>query len=683
MKVPLSWLNEFIELTISADKIAEILTLAGLEVDAVSPMGNDTLFEISLTPNLGHCMSIFGIARELSAHLKKPLKKPFPSFKEDDALNIHDLIKVDVKDEKNAPRYSCRAIKNIKVSPSPDWLKNRLELCGLKSKNILVDISNYVMLEFGEPLHIFDYDTIADKNIIVSSNTSYKEIEALDDKTYKIEKDTLLICDPQKPLAIAGIIGGKSSAVTGNTKNILIESASFSESSIRKSAKKMGIRTDASQRFEKGVDPEGVLYALDRAVELIQKEVGGNIAKGIIDKKAHPFLPKAITLRAKRVNQILGTHLNLEEIKTCLERLEIQCQAKSEDTLTAFIPTYRFDITEEIDLIEEVARVYGYNHIPKKSPHYTSSTLPSSAIYLFENEARKELISLGLNELLTCDLISEELAKLCLERGFTEENLVRVLSPSSIDQSVLRASMLPGLLQVVKYNVDHQNANLHGFELGKIHFKEKEHFKEHACIGIVLTGMSTAHHYHPKPREVDFFDLKGKIETLLQELSNKKPHFEVSHFHHLHPGRQAKILIEGCLVGVLGEVHPREIKAFDIGKRVFFAEINLSDLFLYKKQVTQITQLSSYPASERDWTFNLKENLPLGYILEAVEEQKNPLLEKVMLLDLYKSEQIGKDSRNITLRFVYRDSAKTIAFETVEKQHASIITKVKEKFPNI
>ncbi len=662
MKVPISWLKEYVDFDITADKVAEVLTLAGLEVDKVGPV-----LEISLTPNLGHCMSIFGVARELAAHLKTKVKKPEAFF----APSAHEMdIKVIVEDKTHCPRYACRVVRDVVVEESPKWLKEKLQACGVKSINNLVDISNYVLLELGQPLHIFDYDKIEDKTIIVKSGASCSSFIGLDDQEYQTDKDTLFICDTKKGLAMAGILGGKSSAVTENTKNILIESAYFTPGSIRKSSKRMGLRTDASDRFEKGIDPEGIVFALDRAASLIK----GEVSKELIDVKSHPILQKTILLRQNRVNHILGTHLSLNEITSCLERLEMHARPHDENSVSILIPSYRNDITKEIDLIEEVARVYGYNNIPKKVPYFTSSKIPSSAIYLFETEVRTGLMGQGLTEFLTCDLMSENLAALSLERGFTTENLIRVLCPSNTDQSVLRASLLPGLLQAAKYNLDHQNKNVSAFEVGKIHFKDKDQFREYSCAGIIMTGKRAPYHFDPKPKEVDFFDLKGILENLLQSYPVR---FEASHFHHFHPKAQAKMMIGDCTIGMLGEIHPREIREFGADQQIFFAEINLHELLPYKKQSPTTTEISPFPSSERDWTFTLSDEVHLSTIIDAIYAQKSPLLEKILLLDLYKSDKIGKDRGNITLRFVYRDREKTISFETVEKEHANIISHVK------
>lgn len=678
MKIPLSWLKEFLEFPISTQKIADALNLGGIEVDGIEETDGDTIFEISLTPNLGHCMSVLGIARELAALLNFKIKKAPVHLSEDKDDPISKLIAVNVQDKQNCPRYTCRVLKNIRVAPSPDWLKKRLESCGIRSINNIVDVGNFVMLETGQPLHIFDYDTIAEKTLLVNSHSPYQSLQALDEKRYDVPQGTLLICDPTGPLAVAGVIGGADSAVTDKTQNILIESAYFIPQAIRKSSKALGIRTESSQRFEKGIDIEETPLALDKAAALIQQTAGGSIAKGRIDAIAEDLSPKKIAVRLSRVNHLLGTHLSLREAAGFLERLNIHVYKEEGEKLHVQVPSYRNDVNAEIDLIEEIARIYGYNNIPRNIPRHISSHLTDAPLYTFENEVRSRLLGEGLQECITCDLISPFMAELTAEKT-SEKALIHVLHPSSLDQSVLRLSLLPGLLQTIKYNSDHQNTDVQGFEVGRIHFKEGETYKEMSAAAIILTGKASPYHWDPKPKEVDFFTLKGMVENLLESLHMPRPQFESSHLHNFHPGRQARIMLGNMTIGAMGEIHPAHLRALDLGKRVYFAEINLHDLLPLRKKFLQIADIAPFPSSERDWTITMQEEVPISHIEQAVSELNSPLLEKILLLDLYKSEQIGKDRKNITFRFVYRDPSKTIAFDTVEEEHAKIIRYIVQK----
>jgi phenylalanyl-tRNA synthetase beta chain len=683
MKVPLSWLKEYLDLDLSPKEIADLLTLGGLEVEKIEfpemREGADPIFEISLTPNLGHCMSILGIARELSALLDIKLKKHSSEIQENDPSSIHQMLHVDIQDKAQCARYACRIVKNVQIGPSPDWLGRRLESCGIRSLNTLVDVGNYVMLEMGQPLHIFDYDAIEGQKIAISSNTPYASLTTLDEKNRQIPKEVLLICDAKKPLAFAGVMGGMGSSVAEKTRNVLIESALFTPEAIRKSSKLLNLRSESSGRFEKGIDPEGILKALDRAAALLQEISGGTIVQGIIDSGMRQSHPKYIRLRIARVNQLLGTALSMNEIVSLLHRLEIKIRAEEKEFFDAIIPSYRNDLHTEIDLIEEIGRIYGYNNIPQQAPRHISSSLSDAPIFEFENEIKMRCVNEGLQEFLTCDLISPTLAEIALERGESEKILIHVLHPSSIDQSVLRPTLLPGLLQAIKFNIDHQNPDINAFEVGRIHFKEGQHCKEQSMAAIVMTGKRTPYHWDPKPREIDFFDLKGIIENLCESLKTPTLNFEASHLPQFHPSRQARIKTGNILCGVIGEIHPAHINAFDIGQRVLFAELNLHDLLEGKLKNWQVSELPSYPGSERDWTVTLREDIPIERVFKAVSAVNAPLLEKVVLLDLYKSAQVGKDLKNATFRFFYRDTQKTISVERVEQEHAKIIQTTTEK----
>lgn len=644
---------------------------------------SDVILEVSLTPNLGHCMSLYGLARDLSAVLNIPLHKPTFHLSEE-GEPIEKMIKVHLIDKKQCLRYACRVVSGIRVSPSPDWLKKRVEACGIRSINNVVDVGNLVMLELGQPLHMFDYSKVEGQDIVIVSQTEYKELMTLDEIARPIPPDALLICDKVKPLAFAGVMGGKTSAVTDYTTDVLIEAACFTPQAIRKTTRLIGLKSDSSQRFEKGIDPSAVIDALNYAAYLLQKVAGGKVAKGVIDQKAHEFTEKKIACRIPRVNRLLGTQLSASEIAELLRRLGMKILEENEHQLQVSIPTYRNDISIEVDLIEEVARIYGYNNIPKSIPIHVSSRISHAPIYLLEKQMRLHLIGEGLQELLTCDLISPAQAMATLEHSMSKDTLISVLQPRSIDQSILRASLLPGLLQVAKYNFDHGNPNLAGFEVGRIHFKDKDQYLEPSTAGIILCGKRAPYHWDPKPENFDFFDLKGIVENLLASFQINGLEFEVSHLHNFHPGRQAKIKKGQSVLGVLGEVHPEQITKIDIPERVYFAEINLNELFPLMPKQIKIEDLPQFPGSELDWTLTLNDDLPIESVLSALRSVPSRLLEKITFLGLYKSEQIGKDKKNATFRFFYLDREKTIAFETVEQEHERIIAaalgKIKSTF---
>ena len=676
MKVLLSWIQEYLDLDLPPKKIEEALTLAGLEGEGIEEIEDDVVFEIGLTPNLGHCMSILGIARELSAILNIPLKRKRLEF---DEFNEKTSLSVTIKNTDSCSKYSCRIVKDVKIAPSPDWLKKRLEACGLRSINNAVDIGNYVMLELGQPLHMFDFDKLQNKSIRVDLSNNNESMTTLDDVERKIPNGALVIYDGKNPVALAGVIGGKESAVSDSSSSVLIESAYFSPEIIRKSSKLLNLRSESSLRFERGIDFLGVDPALDMAAHLLQSVAGGKIVKGPFGAVCKEYSPRQLEMCPDQANRILGTHLSLREMATLLGRLEIEVLLESEDVIRVQIPSYRNDLKSEIDLIEEIGRMFGFNNIPRSIPRHASSTISHAPLYLFEEEVRAKLVAQGLQECLTCDLISPKLANLSKESSMGEDAQIHVLYPASLDQSVLRTSLLPGLLEVIKFNLDHQNSTVAAYEVGHIHFKNKDQFFVEPAAGIVLTGRNAPYHFETKPDVVDFFDLKGHVEDLLAALGIPRT-FAPSHLHAFHPGRQAQIFSGHVEIGALGEVLPKHLRELGIDQRVLYAELNLHVLLNLKKKEIKIIPPPNFPGSNRDWTITLDQKMQIGPLLKMIKDLDSPLLEDVHLLDIYKSEKLATETMNATLRFSYRDRTKTVEYEDVEKEHKRITEYIAQKF---
>jgi phenylalanyl-tRNA synthetase beta chain len=623
------------------------------------PLLWDPLFELSLTPNLGHCMSALGIARELSASLQIPIQK---AKKEVSAEPLK--IKMLLNDFSACPRYSCCLIEGLQTQAAPFWLKRQLEACGQKSINAIVDIANYIMLKNGQPLHAFDYDLIEGETIQISRSTEPVQFLGLDGIQREVPAGTLLISDAKKPVAIAGIMGGANSAVSEKTTRILLEAAYFDPILIRTASKKMGLRTESSQRFEKGIDPNGVQEALFEAAQLI----GGSL-KGSIDLKKESFKPKEIAYRTQKINHALGTHLSETEIENILQRLGFQTKKGK-----AEVPLYRFDISSEVDLIEEVARIYGYNHIPKVTPRVSTSRIPHDPVFLFENEFKAKLIGLGLTEFLCCDLISPKLADICHLITPEVMGFLKASYSKSEEYSILRTSLLPGLLQVTQRNFSQKNPTFSAFEMGRIHFTQDQQVVEIPMAAILLTGKREKAHWSHKPSDIDYFDLKGMIENLLQGSFSSVTYQSGSTHLSFHPGRQADIHIGDLIVGSLGEVHPTLLEKFNIEQRVFYAELNLLHLLKMKKTHIRMIPLPQFPASERDWTIPLPPETPIDQIFQAIHSVKSPLLTEVDLKDLYTPNE-GEQKR-ATFRFIYRDLFKTISSEEVEMEHAKMMQAV-------
>ncbi len=647
-----------------------------LDLPADFPLGADCVqllwdpvFEISLTPNLGHCMSALGIARELSAALAIPLHRK--EFKEQTGSS---KIQIKNKAEKLAPRYMAKIIENVKVGPSPFWLQRELLAAGQRPINNIVDVTNYILLKNGQPMHAFDLDAIEGATIEIDTAKKIESFSALNGAELQIPVGALLISDAKKPLAIAGIIGGISSAVSDTTRNILLEAAFFDPISVRVNAKKMGLRTDSSFRFEKGVDIHAIGEFLEEAASLIASISGGHLTSGTIDCKKESFKARQIHCRPARVNQVLGTKLSSSEIEAIFGRLNFQIKAEKEGFLVT-VPFYRNDLFEEVDLIEEVARIYGYNHIERPLPKITTAEIPHDPNYLFETKLRHSLVGLGLTEFLTCDLISPKLAQIAQELSHSKNTLLQTLHSKSEEYSILRPSLLPGLLQVISSNLDHKNNQLAAFEIGRIHFQQDGKPIEFPMSAILLTGKEFPLHWDRKPSDVDFYDLKGLVENLLQALRISS--YEFSHSEHptFHPGRQANLTVNGLCIGSIGELHPALLAKLDIKQKVYYAELNAEELQKLQGPSPKMKPLSQFPSSMRDWTVPLSLKTSIASLVQLIQTISPALLEKFEVIDLYR----GEEKTNATLRFTYRDQTKTVSFEEVESAHAKLIEEVLAK----
>ena len=634
------------------------------------PLLWDPVFEISLTPNLGHCMSALGLARELAASLQEKIRHPKFSLKE--AKKPLDIA-LKIKDEKAISRYMGRLVDNVTIGPSPLWLKLFVERCGMKSINNAVDAANYIMMQWGQPLHVFDCDKIEGNTVEVSLSHSKTSFLGLDEIKRELPTNAILISDKKKPIAIAGILGSLDSAVSEKTTRILIEAASFNPELIRSASKHLGLRTESSQRFEKGVDPTSLEEALSHACQLLIELTGGELAKGSIEATPTPLHPKKIRCRIQRANQLLGTKLSFTEAEEIFERLTFKTKAENKESLLVEVPLYRKDVATEIDLIEEIARIYGYNNIEKSTPKYSGSTIPHDPLFLFENKLRQTLSGLGFQEFLNCDLQSPKLFESVKELISSKTSPLKAIHSKSEEYSILRTSLLPGLLESAKRNIDQKNQTIHAFEIGCIHFAQEKKVVEIPMLALLLIGKSAETHWGHKPTDVDFFNLKGSLETLLDRLKAKAA-FEPSMHLSFHPGRQADLRANNHTIGSLGEVHPNLLAQFDIKQKLYYAEINLFDLIKLPEAQRRMTPLAQFPASERDWTVTLPYKTPIAHILSAIQKHATPLLENVELIDLY-TPQNG-DEKNATFRFTYRDLLKTISFEEVENEHGKLLEKV-------
>jgi phenylalanyl-tRNA synthetase beta chain len=644
-----------------------------LELDEGYPLGSDlaslfkdTVFELSLTPNLGHCLSVLGIARELASATHKPLKRKEVRADRPN-LSFPCSIASDF-----CSRYSAFVIKGVKVAPSPLWIRRRLELSQIRPINNIVDITNYVMLETGQPLHAFDLSQI--DQIVVRQANEEESFVTLDGKTRVLTPENLVIASGQEVIALAGIMGGESSQITQKTTDILLESAIFDRVSLRKTAKRFGLMSEASKRFEKGVDHEASLLPLFQAGHLVESLASGKIVEFTDLLKETPQ-KKVVNLRLSALNKLLKTTFSKERVEEFLTRLFLKYNTVQE-SFHVEIPSFRQDISGEADLIEDIAKLYGYEKFKGNLFSFTPSSLPSTPLFLFEREVRAHFVGQGLQEFLNCDLIGPKLMQQTEEALMPFEESVVVKNPVSLEQSVLRTSLLPSLLNVIKHNVDRGSTEIQGFEIGRIHFKNDKEYFEQSQLGIVLSGSFDLDHFLVKERLVDFYDLKGVLESFFNINFSKQLEVHSSSLKAFHPGRQAALFIKGVEVGAFGEVHPKILRRFDLNQRVYYAEINLNDLLKLRDPEEKMREIPSFPGSDRDLTLSVLKTLPFDTLFKEIELVNSPLLEKVTLKSVYTNPSLG-EKHNVTLRFLYRDKKKTVLQEDVEREHQKIVTQLK------
>lgn len=641
---------------------------------------NDIVFEVSITPNRPDALSHVGIARELGAIFGREICMPLTDH-EVSGTAINAVASVEIKDAVNCPRYSALAVLGCEVKDSPDWLKMRLKAVGLRPINNIVDITNYVLYELGQPLHAFDLDTLEGSKIIVKKAAAGEEFVTLDSQKRKLNSDILMICDGAKPVAVAGIMGGENSEVTSSTKNILIESAFFNPSNIRKSARFLGLNTDASYRFERGADYGNTVNAAKLAAKMMAELAGGKIADGIIDVYPKPFEKRIITLRKSRITRILGYHIPDETAEGILKRLGMTIE--SDDSAAGEwkigVPSCRHDIEREIDLIEELARIYSYDRIPE----FDSITIKLNSRpdeQAFTDLMRKEAISLGFNEILTNSFIPSETAAL-----FDEP--VKVMNPLTSDMDVLRTSLIPGALAVIRNNMNTGTRDLQLFETGTVfsmsgdEIKSFENISEREKLLIVLTGSKTGKTWYSEEKKFGFYDLKGYADTIL---SKKVLDYSLNDFYYATSNNifdiNFTISIKNKLLCRGGKVKEEVAAIYGIEQDVFCAEFDLANMCELGNSASRFRQLLKYPKIVRDCAFVVDKAVKYSDIENFIFKQSAGLLKKVELFDIYESETLGSDKRSLAFSLEYYDYNRTLTEEETEKEFFGIIEKVKKEF---
>ncbi|MDD3268478.1 MAG: phenylalanine--tRNA ligase subunit beta [Syntrophomonadaceae bacterium] len=659
MGVSIKWLKQYVDFDWSPAELAHRLTMAGIAVENIEEIESDTIMEMDLTPNRGDCLGLINLAREVAALSGGSLKIPELSLRENDE-DINDYIKVEIDAPDLGPRYMARLVKNVEIKESPLWMQEALLAAGIRPINNVVDVTNYVMLESNQPLHAFDYNLLgADKRILVRRARRQEIFTTLDGVDRELNEDMLVITDGERAVALAGIMGGENTEIKDDTKHVLLESANFLAASIRRTSRRLGLRSDSSVRFEKGADINGVKYAVNRAAQLIQELAGGEVVGGICDVYPMPQPTLRIALRPERVNFLLGIELPVKDIEKYLSSLGLTMEW-TEGQFIVEVPSYRPDITMEVDLIEEIARLHGYENIPASLPQGDTTQGGLNNYQYFRNRV-KNVMARSLHEVINYSFINPNFAdRLLLPVESPLRNIIKLANPLSEDQSVMRTLLLPGLLENITTNLARKNQNLAFFETGAVFYPVNNELPlEKLKLGAAVAGRSQSN-WLKKQVDMDFYFLKGILEDLLWELGIRDYCFVEGQEASYHPGRTARLICQGQELGIIGEVHPLVLQNYDIKTRTCTFELDLDELFKQMVGKKMMESITKYPAVERDIALLMAADVTASRVLEVIKASGQELLQDLVVFDIYAGEQVPPGYKSMALKLTFQSAERTL-----------------------
>ncbi|MEN6349854.1 MAG: phenylalanine--tRNA ligase subunit beta [Syntrophomonas sp.] len=678
MGVSINWLKKYVDFDWSPEELAHRLTMAGIAIEGVEEQEKDTVMELDLTPNRGDCLGLINLAREVAALNGTEIKIPAIKIEESNE-DINDYIKVDISAPEFGRRYAARLVKNVKIKESPAWMQESLLSAGIRPINNVVDITNYVMLESNQPLHAFDYNLLGDeKRILVRRAHKEEKFTTLDGVERELDENMLVITDGERPVALAGIMGGENTEIRDDTTDVLLESANFLGSNIRKTSRKLALRSDSSARFEKGADIEGVIYAVNRAAQLIQELAGGEVAKGIYDVYPEPQQPLTVALRPERVNFLLGTEIAAVDIEKYIQGLKFKYEW-TEGKFLVEVPSYRPDISMEVDLIEEVARLYGYDNIEACLPSGDTTQGGLDSYQSFRDKV-KNLMARNLYEVINYSFINPVVFDhLLLPQDSVLREVVRIANPLSEEQSVMRTLLLPGLLENISRNLARRNQNLAFFEMGSVFYPAGEGLpQEKIKLGAIVAG-KTESNWLKNQTEMDFYFLKGILEDLLNRLGINDCIFEKVQPPSFHPGRTARIMCRKKEIGVIGELHPLVLHNFDIKGRSCAFELDVENMFELVENKKLMESISRYPAVERDIAVLVEEEISSSEVLKTIKEAENELIRDLNVFDIYSGEQVPEGYKSMAFKISFQSAEKTLTDNEINQCLDKILNNLQAK----
>ncbi|NNV06093.1 phenylalanine--tRNA ligase subunit beta [Geobacillus sp. C56-T2] len=661
-----------------ADGIFVFPSDAPVGADALEWLGlHDEVLELSLTPNRADCLSMIGVAYEVAAILGRAVKLPEAAVKENNEM-IHDYISVRVEAPEDNPLYAGRIVKNVRIGPSPLWMQARLMAAGIRPHNNVVDITNYILLEYGQPLHAFDYDRLGSREIVVRRAKEGETIVTLDDVERKLTDDHLVITNGREPVALAGVMGGANSEVRDDTKTVFIEAAYFASPVIRQAVKDHGLRSEASTRFEKGIDPARTKEALERAAALMAEYADGEVVGGIVEASTWKEEPVVVTVTLERINGVLGTAMSKEEVAAILANLQFPF-TEDNGTFTVHVPSRRRDIAIEEDIIEEVARLYGYDHLPATLPVAEAKPGGLTPYQAKRRRVRRYLEGAGLFQAITYSLTSPDKAtRFALETA----EPIRLALPMSEERSVLRQSLIPHLLEAASYNRARQVENVALYEIGSVYLSRGENVQpaENERLAGVITGLWHAHLWQGEKKAADFYVAKGVLDGLFDLLGlSDRISYRPAKRADLHPGRTAEIALDGTVIGFVGQLHPAVQKEYDL-KETYVFELALAELLNAESEAIRYEPIPRFPSVVRDIALVVDENVEAGALKQAIEEAGKPLLKDVALFDVYQGDRLPAGKKSLAFSLRYYDPERTLTDEEVTAVHERVLAAAEKQF---
>jgi phenylalanyl-tRNA synthetase beta chain len=681
MKVSLQWLKQFVGIEVSPRQLADDLTNVGVVVETLEPVGSDFILGLDLTTNRPDCLSHAGVAREVSTLYQAPLRRPKVVLQESRAMT-REVIAVEIKAPQLCARYCARVIRGVTVAPSPTWLKPRLEALGVRTINNVADVTNYVLLELGHPLHAFDLAKIEGSTVIVRESSDQEFLLTIDGVDRKLVPGMLVIADQSRPVALAGIMGGAESEISFSTRDVLLESAWFDPVSIRQTSKSLGMHTEASHRFERGADVNATVLAIDRAAGLIRELAGGEILQGVVDCYPRPPRRDPLFLRKSRITLLMGLEVTASDVERILSMLGFTILRQTSEGWQIDLPSSRLDVQREVDLIEEIARHFGYARFPSSLPSWRGSSRrqPEEAL---QRILRERLTNLGYSESMTYSFIDE------LEgQRFSEQRAVRLLNSLSSETGVMRVSLLPGLLRSLLHNYHRGLKSAKLFEIGKIYFEQDGGQPlEETHLGMVATGNAEEKSVHSASRTISFFDIKGEIERLFGAswkrigLAGVPDDGLIPKYY--HPGLSVQLI--GTVtpnIGVFGQLHPEICREYKIKQPVWAAEISLHHLHSEYEPASAekiFHEIPRFPSIERDLSLVVANDVTYSKIESTITQAGIKEIQRIFPFDLYIGEHLAPGKKGISVTVSYQASDRTLVEDEVNRYHETIVRLLAEK----